>query len=71
MNQFVGREAYLYRRFKSGCEGKRAYRDHGHALRAREIMIRKAPRAKRNSIEGTDAYQCQFCGKWHLGHSDL
>ena len=66
---FSGRDAYLFNQFKRGCEGKTAFRAKMLAENARDSRIAKLKPSVRKRLEGTEAYQCQFCGNWHLGHS--
>lgn len=47
--------------FKCGMTGKRRFKSHPHALnRITEIMKQKS------SPQQMRAYQCEFCGGWHL-----
>ncbi len=44
----------------STCERKKSYPTMSKALVGRDHI--PAP-------QGIEAYKCQFCGAWHLGHS--
>ena len=45
-----------------GCDRKKPYADKLEATREQALMEGSYPGEKYN------AYQCQFCGKWHIGH---
>lgn len=45
---------------KTGCTGKVAHRERGHALRAAKAMNQTHARA----------YECRHCGMWHLTTMD-
>lgn len=44
------------------CSGKKKYAD-------KAMAIREATRMRRAKIgQSFDAYQCETCGQWHVGH---
>jgi hypothetical protein len=54
---------------KRVCESKVSYPSAGNALRAQFKMVTKGPARVAKAVVGCDAYRCQFCGEFHLGHS--
>ncbi len=53
-------------RFERGCEGKEAFDSESGAAAA----LRLYQRLRRlRTGDGLVPYPCEFCGKWHIGHS--
>lgn len=46
---------------RATCARKVRYRHHGTALNAVTMMAAK-------DIVGLEAYECEFCAGWHIGH---
>lgn len=65
MTQKDAKQYMLYRAFQRGCEGKKAYKSQAQALATRDSVLKRKPLAP---VNGANAYKCQFCGSWHLGH---
>ena len=45
------------------CEGKRRYPTQGDAFAAAKVA-----RVRADGGQYIDAYQCEHCGGWHIGH---
>lgn len=46
------------------CKRKRTFNTHGEALQT----IRHWPRARNKEKDSLNAYHCNVCGKYHVGH---
>ena len=53
-------------KFERGCDGKEAFDSESGATAALRLYERLR---HLRSGDGMTPYQCEFCGKWHLGHS--
>lgn len=51
--------------FDNGCLGKEQHESEAAAVAAMKFRIRI--HASRSG-DGAHPYECEFCGKWHLGH---
>jgi hypothetical protein len=51
--------------FDHGCLGKEKHESESAALAAHEFRVRI--HASRSG-DGAHPYECDFCGKWHIGH---
>lgn len=56
-------EPYAY---EHGCDGKERYPSASAALAAIKLFRKEGTLHRPSRI---DAYECQFCGAWHLGNS--
>lgn len=54
--------------YDRGCFGKERHVSEAAALAAMEFRVRE--RLSRAG-EGMCAYECQFCGEWHVGHAPV
>lgn len=52
-------------RFEAHCGVKEPYDDEEAALEHRKHLKKKF---RSKDIAAMEAYQCDFCGKWHIGH---
>ena len=52
-------------RYQASCEGKEAHPSEAGAWAA--LKFYQADRALRTG-DGLEAYKCDFCPDWHLGH---
>ena len=51
------------------CESKVSYPSAGAALIRQHQLTSHPVQAVAESVAGCEAYRCQFCGEFHLGHS--
>lgn len=52
--------------YEKGCAGKEAYPSESAAIAAIKIFRKEGTLHRPSRI---DAYECQFCGAWHLGNN--
>ncbi|HEY4358258.1 MAG TPA: hypothetical protein VGN16_21105 [Acidobacteriaceae bacterium] len=51
--------------FDHGCLGKEQHESEAAAIATQGFRVRQGVA---RSGDGAHPYECEFCGKWHIGH---